>query len=139
MNPQELNERIQNVASDAAEYIPIEEPTIGPVLVNMADVEATSVSWLWRHRFAKGRLSLLVGRAGLGKSFFTLDAAARISTGRNWPDGESCEAGSVLLICCEDDPGDTIRVRLDAAGADASKVQLLKAVRTIDAETDLPS
>ena len=54
MNPQELNERIQNVASDAAEYIPIEEPTIGPVLVNMADVEATSVSWLWRHRFAKG-------------------------------------------------------------------------------------
>ena len=138
MNPQELNAQIQTVASDAAEYIPIEKPTIGPVLLNMANVQATSVSWLWRHRFARGRLSLLVGRAGLGKSFLTLDAAARITTGRDWPDGKPCEAGSVLLICCEDDPGDTIRVRLDAAGADASKVELLKAVQTIDPETELP-
>jgi len=138
MNSDELNTKIQTVASDAAEYMPIEEPITGPVLLNMADVQAKSVSWLWRHRIAQGRLSLLVGRAGLGKSFCTLDMAARITTGRNWPDGASCEAGSVLLICCEDDPGDTIRVRLDAARADVHKIELLKAVQIIDPETDLP-
>ena len=65
MNPQELNAQIQTVASDSAEYTPIEEPTTGPVLLNMADVQAKSVSWLWQHRIAQGRLSLLVGRAGL--------------------------------------------------------------------------
>lgn len=76
-----------------------------------------------------GRITLLVGRPGEGKSFLTTDMAARITTGTPWPDGSDCPAGSVILISAEDDPGDTIRPRLDAHYADVRKVHLLSAVR----------
>jgi putative DNA primase/helicase len=130
-----LRAAIAAMAFKVPVYKSEQQPAIGPVLLDMSGVKARSVRWLWKHRFAFGRLSLLVGRSGLGKSFLTLDMAARITTGRAWPDGSPCEKGSVLLICCEDDPGDTIRPRLDAAGADPSKVMLLRGVNSIDPKT----
>tara|TARA_R110002111_G_scaffold240432_1_gene302111 strand:+ start:16327 stop:17793 length:1467 start_codon:yes stop_codon:yes gene_type:complete len=99
-----------------------------PVLVCMSDVEAQEVNWLWPGRLPLGRLSLLVGRPGEGKSFATLDLAARVSTGSNWPDGSTCKVGNVLLVSAEDDPGDTIRPRLDAHEADPDRVFILKGV-----------
>ncbi len=57
--------------------------------------------------------------------------AARVSTGTPWPDGSDCSIGSVILISAEDDPGDTIKPRLDAHRADCRKVHLLSAVRHI--------
>jgi len=109
-------------------YGPISEP----VLTCLAEVEPREVSWLWLGRMALGRLTLLVGRPGEGKSFVTCDMAARISTGTPWPDGSANPAGSVILISAEDDAGDTIRPRLDACGADVSKIHLLSAVRHTD-------
>lgn len=56
--------------------------------------------------------------------------AATVSTGGLWPvDGECCEVGNVILLSAEDDPSDTIRPRLEAAGADLSRVYILDAVR----------
>ncbi len=103
-----------------------------PVLLCAADVQAQEVSWLWAGRLPLGRLSLLVGRPGEGKSFATLDWAARVSTGRDWPDGSSCEAGSVLLVSAEDDPGDTIRPRLDAHEADPLRIHMLTGIYAQD-------
>lgn len=111
------------------------EMTRKPVLIDMSTVTPAPVKWLWPGRFALGRLSLLVGRPGVGKSFLTIDMAMRITTGHGWPDGSDCPTGSVLLISCEDDPADTIRPRLDAVGADTSKIRLLRGVDTIDQET----
>lgn len=96
-----------------------------PRLLRMSDVVSKPVNWLWQDRIATGRISLLVGQAGLGKSFLTTDMAARITTGTPWPDGSDCELGSVLLMTAEDDPADTIRPRLDAHGADVSRVVCL--------------
>ncbi|MBL9163116.1 MAG: AAA family ATPase [Planctomycetaceae bacterium] len=96
-----------------------------PKLVTMADVESRPIQWLWPERIALGRISLLVGMPGAGKSFLTCDMAARVSTGQPWPDGSRCERGSVLLVTAEDDPGDTIRPRLDAQGADVARVHQL--------------
>lgn len=101
----------------------------GPVLRCLADVEPREVQWLWPGRVPLGRISLLVGRPGEGKSFLTTDMAARVSTGRTWPDGSACPAGSVILVSAEDDPHDTIRPRLDAHGADVRRVHLLSTVR----------
>jgi hypothetical protein len=103
-----------------------------PVLTCLADVEPTAIRWLWKDRIPRGRLTLLVGRPGEGKSFVTCDLAARISNGTRFPDGADCEAGSVLLLTAEDDPADTIRPRLDAAGADCSRIHLLSAIRSSD-------
>lgn len=103
----------------------------GPVLVCLADVEPREIKWLWPGRVPMGRITLLVGRPGEGKSFLTTDMAARVTTGTPWPDGSDCPAGSVILISAEDDPGDTIRPRLDAHYADVRKVHLLSAVRRL--------
>ena len=51
-----------------------------------------------------------------------------LTTGKLWPDGAECPSGSVILVSGEDDPADTIRPRLDAAGADVSRVHYLQSV-----------
>lgn len=107
-----------------------------PDLVCMADVEPQAVPWLWPGRIPLGRITLLVGRPGAGKSFLTCDLAARISTNSHWPDPgfNKASLGDTLLICAEDDPADTIRPRLNAAGADCRRVHLLKAAKLIEAD-----
>lgn len=111
----------------------------GPILTCLADVEPRPVQWLWHGRIPLGRITLLVGRPGEGKSFFTTDAAARVSIGNRWPDGAPCETGSIIIVSGEDGPGDTIRPRLDAHYADCSKVHLLSAVRKVDFDSGKPS
>lgn len=102
-------------------------------LIRMADVAPEPVEWLWPGRIACGKLTIISGDPGLGKSFLTIDLAARVSKGAGWPDellvAPRRTPGSVILLSAEDDPGDTIRPRLDSAGADCTKVHLLHAVR----------
>jgi hypothetical protein len=105
-----------------------------PVVTCMADVEETQIRWLWPERMSLGRITMLVGRPGEGKSFLTTDMAARVTRGATWPDGSTCPEGSVLLISAEDDPRDTVRPRLRAHGADLSRVHLLTTVRRTDAD-----
>lgn len=101
-----------------------------PVFVSLADVEPRPIEWLWFNRFPLGKLSLIVGDPGLGKSFFSIYLAARVSQGECWPDiGAPTIPGSVIMLSAEDDLADTIRVRLDAAGADLSKIIALKGIK----------
>ena len=114
-----------------------EEPTpVGPVLVRLSDVTPEKVRWLWPDRIALGKVALLAGDPGLGKSFVSLDIAARVTRALPWPDG--CEnpvpPGGVVLLSAEDDPADTIRPRLDASGADVSRVNVLTAIEGADDE-----
>jgi putative DNA primase/helicase len=105
-------------------------PTPGVVLKCVCDIPAQELSWLWPGRIPLGKLSLFAGDPGLGKSLVTLDIAARVTSGREWPDGTAnTQAGSVIILSAEDDPGDTIRPRLEAAGADLRKAHILQAVR----------
>jgi hypothetical protein len=125
---------LKRLAEGAPDWTPKPVQQLGPILTCVADVEPRPVSWLWRGRIPLGRITLLVGRPGEGKSFLTIDATARVTTGTPWPDGSDCPQGSVILISAEDDPGDTIRPRLDAHYADVRRVHLLSAVRRIDDE-----
>lgn len=95
-------------------------------LLCMDDVQSRPISWLWNGRFAAGRITMIVGMPGCGKSFVTCDMAARVSTGSPWPDGSPCERGNVLFITAEDDPGDTIRPRLDAHGAETKRIFIIQ-------------
>jgi hypothetical protein len=109
----------------------LKKVTRKPLVTCLADVEPTKIDWLWPQKIPLGRITLVAGRPGLGKSFATCDLIARVTTGNLFPDGSSgCIPGSVILIACEDDPSDTIRPRLDAHGADASKVHLLSGFET---------
>ncbi|MFO8013675.1 MAG: AAA family ATPase [Phycisphaerae bacterium] len=102
----------------------------GAVCVCMADVEPEEVRWLWPERIALGKPTILVGDPGLGKSFITLDLAARVTTGAAWPDGApGGEPGGGVILSAEDGLADTIRPRLDAAGADVTRITALQAVQ----------
>jgi hypothetical protein len=76
------------------------------------------VRWLWKGRIALGKLNLVDGDPGTGKSAATTDLAARVTIGKPWPDGMGCEAGGVVILSAEDGLADTIRPRFDAAGGD---------------------
>ncbi|MFO0847309.1 MAG: AAA family ATPase [Gemmataceae bacterium] len=112
---------------------PAAGPRYVPDVVRLSDVEPVAVPWLWPGRVPLGRISLLVGRPGAGKSFLTCDLTARISTGGRWPDGGTAPAGDVLLISAEDDPADTTVPRLAAAGADRRRVHWFRAVKLVEA------
>jgi putative DNA primase/helicase len=118
--------------ANAVAFIPPAELIGGPVLVCLADVEPVAIDWLWPKKLPLGRITLLAGRPGGGKSIATCDMTARVTTGSPWPDGSDCPIGSVILITAEDDPGDTIRPRLDAHYADVRRVHLLTMVRRFD-------
>lgn len=90
------------------------------------------VTWLWPARIPLGKLTLIAGDPGLGKSMLTAYIAAAVSTGRAWPDGTHAPAGDVLIANLEDGMADTTRPRLDAAGADVSRVHAADLVRHPD-------
>ena len=103
--------------------------------VNLSTVEPESVRWLWQGYIPLGKVTVLDGDPGLGKSLLTLDLAARVTTGRDMPDGTPGVCGAVVVLSAEDDLADTIRPRLDAAGAIVAQVTALEAVGDVDTET----
>ena len=95
----------------------------------VSDIQARPIHWLWKGRIARGKVSMLAGNPGLGKSQVTASMAATVSTGGSWPvDKTPCEVGNVVILSAEDDPADTIRPRLEVAGADLSRVFIIDAV-----------
>lgn len=151
-----------------------------PEMLTMRDVKRERIDWLWPGRLPAGKLVILAGDPGLGKSFLTMDIAARVSRGGDWPDqavrdrdekdpetqgfsddGISADgpdaatlgdrlamlkrtmgqhppkapahaphryARDVVIFNAEDDAGDTIRPRLEDAGADLSRVHVVSRV-----------
>jgi putative DNA primase/helicase len=88
----------------------------------MADVQAEAVSWLWPPYIPKGKLTLEEGDPGVGKSWASLAIATAVTLGKGLPGQELTEPANVLIASAEDGLGDTIRPRLDAMGADVSRI-----------------
>jgi hypothetical protein len=105
-----------------------------PVVVRLSDVVPEPVEWLWPGRIPRGKLTLLIGDPGLGKSFLTLDIAARLSRSATWPDGGHAPAGDSVLLSAEDGLADTIRPRLDQLAADVTHIHALTAMREAGVE-----
>jgi hypothetical protein len=128
----ELGEAIEEMAEQTAEFegvrrlpAPRRVPKALPALrtAQLADLRAGPVQWLWPGRIPMGKLSLLFGGPGRGKSFIAAYLAAAVSTGAAWPDDQGAAPhGSVLLLCGQDALADTVRPRLELAGADLVRV-----------------
>lgn len=98
----------------------------GYELYDMATVRSEQVSWLWPQHVPAGKITILDGDPGVGKSTIAMDIAARVSTGQDWPDGTTgCESAEVLILSAEDSVSDTIKPRLQAAGADLTRIKAL--------------
>lgn len=108
-----------------------------PIITPLESIEPRSVRWLWPNRIPLGKLSLLVGDPGEGKSFLSMYIATHVTRRENWPDIESPSPhGSVIIMTAEDGLADTIRIRADSAGADVSKIRILEGVLNRDEERE---
>lgn len=105
----------------------------GVVLVNGSDLTPEPVRWLWEYWLALGKLHILAGEPGQGKTTIAIAVMANVTIGGRWPDGSCCEPGNVLMWSGEDDAADTLLPRLLAAGADRSKCYFVSGTR-IDGE-----
>jgi AAA domain len=95
-----------------------------------ADIPAEKIEWLWPGRLARGKHTCIAGEPGTGKSQLSIAIVAAITTGAEWPCNEGrAPLGSVIILSAEDGAADTIRPRLEAAGADLNRVILVSAVR----------
>lgn len=97
------------------------------VMVKRIEVEKTQ--WLWNPYLPAGKLVILAGDPGMGKSTIALDLVARISAGRLLPTGERSITGTCLVASAEDAPGDTIAPRLIAAEANLERVGIINGLR----------
>jgi hypothetical protein len=91
-----------------------------------------AVDWLWPGVLARGFCAEITGDPGVGKSLLTCEIAARLSTGRPLPGGTATEPAGVVIVSLEDDPSAVVRGRLEAAGADLSRVYAMTGVLTSD-------
>jgi len=97
-----------------------------------ADLVAEDMEWLWHNTVPKAKLSLLVGKPEVGKSFFTMMMAARVSSGIPFPSSSAprpVERGQVLILQTEDGMEDTCKKRLRWEGADQSMIHFITGTR----------
>jgi hypothetical protein len=110
----------------------------------MHEYTPETVRWIWPGRIAEGKLTLIAGDPGLGKSFLTIDIASRLSRGDTMPDGtlgqrrfngepRPCDT---VFLSAEDDPASTVLPRLLAAGADVSRIHFAEAVARCKGDYD---
>ncbi len=98
-----------------------------------SDIQPERLEWVWPGRIARGKVTLLGGPPGLGKSQVTANIAATVSTGGRWPCNEGhTPQGDVIILSAEDGLADTIVPRLIAAGADTKCVRIVAAATKPD-------
>ncbi len=118
-------------------------PADAVILTNGSDLVPEPVSWLWSGWLAQGKLHILGGAPGQGKTTIAIAFAATVTSGGRFPDGSRCDPGNVLIWSGEDDPADTLLPRLMVAGGDRRRCYFVSgtrsngAVRSFDPSKDM--
>ena len=94
-------------------------------IIRMSDVELTPVEWLWKPYLPFGKLSVLQGNPGEGKTYFAMHLAAACTNGKLLPNMERMEPFNVIYQTAEDGLGDTVKPRLIEASADLDRVLVI--------------
>ena len=127
-------------AAALVEYVPpVPEPPKGVQLEfqTFAEIEPATQQWVFDKVIPQGKLTVLMGESGVGKSLTALEIAAKVTRGLTWPhDDQPQKPGSVILFAPEDSPSENIRPRLVASQADLSKVILIPGFSEQDEETE---
>ena len=94
-------------------------------IIRMSDVKLTPVNWLWKPYLPFGKLSVLQGNPGEGKTYFAMHLAAACTNGKLLPNMELLEPFNMIYQTAEDGLGDTVKPRLIEAGADLDRVLVI--------------
>lgn len=121
---------VLKIAKSVSKYS-LEKNETGKIaqIMRLEDVIAEEVSWLWEPYIPLGKLTLLEGDPGIGKTWMALQIAAMVSSGQSFPSTNKktslCEPKNVVYLSAEDGVGDTIKPRLKKADADQSRIFVL--------------
>lgn len=94
-------------------------------LIRGSDITPEAVNWLWHEWIAAGKMHVLGGAPGTGKTTISMALAATVTVGGRWPDGTRSPVGNVVIWSGEDSPADTLVPRLTMSGADLSRVYFI--------------
>lgn len=132
LSDRELRERFDRATKDLETHLgpPRNAPRApqGPLQdAALTEFDSRPVEWLWPSWLPRGVVTLMDGNPGVSKSTLVADLVARVTTGREWPDGSpgTGVAGRALWVTTEDDPGRVLRPRIEAAGGDAALVRFV--------------
>ena len=100
----------------------------------LSDVKTHPIEWLWHGRIPLGKITILDGDPGIGKSLIAINIAACVSAGLIMPDDTPGIQGGVIIIAPEDSPADTIKPRLEAIGGNSAQVLIIDTVDGFDAK-----
>lgn len=127
-------EWVESLDSSGPPYLPYDQEHISDdvVLVCGSSLKPTPVHWLWKGWLALGKLHILAGTPGQGKTTLAVAMAATVTTGGRFPDGSKSPVGNVLIWSGEDDPSDTLMPRLIACGGDPDKVFFITGTKSGD-------
>lgn len=139
-----MNEELNHLIATVREQILTEQVQSGnggskkpPAYKVMSEIEPQPVEWLWKPRIALGEISVVDGDPSTNKSSFTMDLAARVSTGTPMPESSEAVQGGVILLAAEDSIRKTLPLRLIAAGADMSKVAVFEESISLPDDMDM--
>jgi putative DNA primase/helicase len=104
-------------------------PKAETFLAKASEIAPEPIAWLWKYWLARGKLHIIAGAPGGGKTTIYLSFAAIISSGATWPDGTRAKAGNVLIWTSEDGHADTIIPRLTRMGADLDRIFIVRSQR----------
>lgn len=99
-----------------------EERSDGVVLTSGADLTPMPIAWVWKEWLAQGKLHILAGMPGQGKTTIAMALAATVTTGGRFPDGAAAPVGNVVIWSGEDDPADGLLPKFIASGGNRERV-----------------
>lgn len=121
-----IKPNIQSEAKPTTAIAKKPQPEIKVNLINGADIKMRPITWLWDMWLPSGKLTMLGGAGGTGKTTLALGLASTITTGGIFPDhSRYCGKSNVLIWSSEDDPEDVLMPRLMAMGADRTRIYIL--------------
>lgn len=144
IKPQSTEKQLKQAITEQIKQLKSNQKSLDIICMN--DIKIEPIAWLWDNWLPMGKLTLLAGVGGCGKTNLALSLGATITHGGLFPDGSKCHhQGKILIYSTEDDPSDVLAPRLLANGANMNNVLMLKGrlnehgePEAFNAETDLP-